>query len=175
MAANNHGRQDAPQPGATHEERDINVLAVGGLGLFLIVLCVGSTLALVGLFRYFSAREASRQVPVETPVMQERGLIKQPELQVHEREDLKQIRAAEDQILGSYGWVDRDKGIVRLPIDRAIDLLAGKNLPHRQGPAPASAAAGVSVPTESGLGARMMPSGGPLAGGAFGVAQETGK
>lgn len=162
MAGNSHDRNDAPPPGATQEERDINVLAVGGLGLFLIVLCVGSTILLLGVFKYFSSREAARQGTTEQAA-QTPGMIQEPKLQVHEREDLKQIRDAEDQILGSYGWVDRDKGIVRIPIDRAIDLLAQQNLPHRQGPAPDSAAAGVSVPTESGLGQKMLLPGGPLA------------
>jgi hypothetical protein len=41
------------------------------------------------------------------------------------------MRADEDQILGSYGWIDRERGIVRLPIDRAIALLAEKGLPER--------------------------------------------
>jgi hypothetical protein len=27
--------------------------------------------------------------------------------------------------LGGYGWVDRRSGIVRIPIDRAMDLVAG--------------------------------------------------
>jgi hypothetical protein len=41
--------------------------------------------------------------------------------------------------LDSYGWVDRDKGVARIPIDRAIELTAGK-LPVRdstgKGPRP---------------------------------------
>ena len=41
------------------------------------------------------------------------------------------MRAEEDQILGSYGWIDRERGIVRVPIDRAITLLAQKGLPTR--------------------------------------------
>jgi len=46
-------------------------------------------------------------------------------------EALKQLRATEDAILTTYGWVDREKGIVRIPIDRAIDLLATRGLPTR--------------------------------------------
>ncbi|HUP02961.1 MAG TPA: hypothetical protein VMU19_03150 [Bryobacteraceae bacterium] len=162
MAGNSHNRQDAPMPGATHEERDINVMAVSGLALFLVVLCVGSTILLIGLFKYFTARENARQVPVEHAVEMP-GTIPQPKLQVHEHDDLLKFRAEEDQILTSYGWVDRDKGIVRIPIDRAIDLLAQRNLPHRDAAAPESAAAGVTVPTESGLGQKMIVPGGPLA------------
>jgi hypothetical protein len=162
MAGNNH-EHDAPPPGAKQEEKDVNVLAVGLFGVCLAVLCIGTVILLIGLFRYFNNLEAARQVPVEAPAAAMPGLIPQPNLQVHPREDLKQMRAREDQILSTYGWVDKNKGVVRIPIDRAMDLLAQRNLPSRQGPAPDSAAAGVSVPTESGLGPKMIPPGGPLA------------
>ena len=46
-------------------------------------------------------------------------------------EALKQLRATEDAILTTYGWVDRKGGIVRIPIDRAIDLLAQRGLPTK--------------------------------------------
>jgi hypothetical protein len=45
--------------------------------------------------------------------------------------DLSDMRAAEDQLLHHYSWVDRDKGVVRLPIERAMDILAERGLPSR--------------------------------------------
>jgi hypothetical protein len=74
------------------------------------------------------------------------------------------MRAAEDKILNGYGWVDREHGVARIPIDRAIDLLAQRGLPARPQNEPQSAASGVTVPTESGLGAKLQQPGGPLAG-----------
>jgi hypothetical protein len=44
---------------------------------------------------------------------------------------LKAIRAAEDQVLNGYAWMDPEKGVVRIPIDRAIDLLSERGLPSR--------------------------------------------
>jgi len=41
---------------------------------------------------------------------------------------MEELRAREDAILGSYGWVDRQAGIGRIPIDRAVDLLLEKGL-----------------------------------------------
>jgi hypothetical protein len=35
---------------------------------------------------------------------------------------LQEINAANTEALKSYGWVDKTKGIVQLPIDRAIEL-----------------------------------------------------
>jgi hypothetical protein len=58
----------------------------------------------------------------------------QPQLQEHEVLDLKAIRAAEDQVLNSYAWMDPEKGVVRIPIGRAMDLLAERGLPSRVQP-----------------------------------------
>lgn len=44
---------------------------------------------------------------------------------------LKQLRATENAVLTTYGWVDRDNGIVRIPIDRAMDLILQRGLPTR--------------------------------------------
>ena len=162
MAGNNH-QHDAPPPGATHETKDVNALAIGIFGVSLAALCILTIILLIGLFRFFDKQEVAGHAPAEAPAAAMPGLLPQPKLQEHEREDLNQMRAREDQILGSYGWVDKDKGAVRIPIDRAMELLAQRNLPYRQGAAPNSAAAGVSVPTESGLGSKMIPPGGPLA------------
>ena len=45
--------------------------------------------------------------------------------------ELRELRAAEDAVLDSYGWVDRRAGIVRIPIDRAMELMAQRGLPAR--------------------------------------------
>mgnify|MGYP003497489033 CR=1 FL=1 len=39
------------------------------------------------------------------------------------------LRAAEEKLLKGYGWVDPDKGIVRIPVDRALEIVAQKGLP----------------------------------------------
>jgi hypothetical protein len=51
--------------------------------------------------------------------------------------------------------VDQQKGVVRIPIAKAMDMVVAKGLPVRAAAPPA--AEGVSVPTESGLGPKMMP------------------
>jgi hypothetical protein len=56
--------------------------------------------------------------------------------------------------------VDQQKGVVRVPISQAMDMVVKKGLPVRTAVPPSTE--GISVPTESGLGAKMMPPGGPL-------------
>jgi hypothetical protein len=52
-----------------------------------------------------------------------------PRLQTSARADLARFRAHEEQTLNSYGWIDRNKGLVRIPIERAMNLLAQRGLP----------------------------------------------
>jgi len=55
-----------------------------------------------------------------------------PPLLVDEPINLKNFRSHEDQMLTTYGWVDQNAGVVRLPIERAKDLLLERGLPVRE-------------------------------------------
>jgi hypothetical protein len=60
-----------------------------------------------------------------------------PRLQISPPVELGELRAREDAELNSYGWVNRTSGIVRVPINRAMELMLQKGLPSgagRQGP-----------------------------------------
>lgn len=41
-------------------------------------------------------------------------------------EKLRALREAERQAASTYGWVDKDKGLVRLPVDQAMELTLGE-------------------------------------------------
>ena len=55
----------------------------------------------------------------------------QPRLLVNEPLNLKTFREHEHDVLTTYGWADRSAGKVRIPIDRAKDLLIERGLPVR--------------------------------------------
>jgi hypothetical protein len=54
-----------------------------------------------------------------------------PQLQSDPPADLRNYLMAKERELTTYGWIDQKSGIVRIPIARAIDLLAGRELPVR--------------------------------------------
>ena len=54
-----------------------------------------------------------------------------PRLEENERLEIKDFRMQEEQTLNSYGWVDQQNGVVRIPIERAMQLLAQRGLPTR--------------------------------------------
>jgi hypothetical protein len=118
-----------------YEKRDVALRPVtaGVIGLF--VLLVVAVLLMRVLFGYLAAREA-RLSPPPNPLAQSLGrqLPPEPRLQTDPRRDLLQLRAEEDAVLESYGWVDRQAGVVRIPIEHAMEILAQRGLPARSMP-----------------------------------------
>src|SRR5437016_5160302 len=54
-----------------------------------------------------------------------------PSPDVNSGEALRNLRATENAQLNTYGWVDRKNGVIRIPIERAMDLLLERGLPVR--------------------------------------------
>jgi hypothetical protein len=148
MAGNKHDLEQPPVPPVGFERTDVDAWAIGKFGIALVLICVASMAMLLFVFHYFIAREG----PPPPKAFSNPANVRRPAGTVLEETpvvDLARERAAEDKILNSYGWVDKDKGIVRVPIDQAIDMLAQKGLPSRTSTPETS---NVSVPSESGLG-----------------------
>jgi hypothetical protein len=61
-----------------------------------------------------------------------RPLPEQAESNIYQQ--LRTLHDDEDRALSRYEWVDRKAGIVRIPIDRAIDLVAEKGIRFGKGP-----------------------------------------
>ncbi len=124
---------DNHRPEAGHEERDVNVFAIGKFGVGLTVLIIVSLLILWGLLNYFKASVTAEYTPShETRAAPNvTKLPPAPRLQPNPRIDLRALRAEEEKQLHSYGWVDREHGVVRIPIERAMEILAQRGLPVR--------------------------------------------
>jgi hypothetical protein len=114
-----------PDPALGHETTDINVWAVGKFTIALAVVTMLSLVLLFGLMKYFESRYTPEVLTMFDPLK----VFPEPRLQRTPGPDLKAFRAQEDKVLDSYGWIDQSKGVVRIPIDRAIDVLAARGLP----------------------------------------------
>jgi hypothetical protein len=127
----------APRPAADvppgHEESDVNIAGVFGFALSLVVAGVFISFVVWVLFGFFQSRAARRGAP-EYPLAVERQnrLPPEPRLQTDPRQDLLNLRRQEDEILNSYGWVDKNAGIVRIPIEQAMKITLERGLPTRQ-------------------------------------------
>jgi hypothetical protein len=110
-----------------YEQRDVQPRAVawlfGGVGVAVIVAVASLWLVWKGFERAAAKRDPALS-PLAGPV-----LPPPPRLQSTPLADYREHRAHEDRVLNSYGWVDRERGVVRIPIDRAIELLIQRGEP----------------------------------------------
>lgn len=129
MAEHNHTPL-RDNPDVSHEQSDVNIRAIV---IFAVALLVAAIVIHIGLYWLleFYGEESPRPAPVVTaPGAEEQ--IPPPRLQISPRADLAKMRAAEERELTTYGWVDKEKQTVRIPIDRAMELLVKRGLPVRK-------------------------------------------
>lgn len=111
----NANESDPVDPSRGYELRDTNVRSViifmVGLTLFLIVAQVALWVTLKGL----NGGNPETRAPLSMPPMADGEYLK--------------LRSHEDEVLGVSAWVDKSNGKVRIPVDRAIDLLSERGLP----------------------------------------------
>lgn len=135
MSTSTKSEQGQTNPEVRYEIRDVNTRVILYFVAVLFVVLVITLVSMRGLFGYFS--ETQNLGPGASPFDNSRTLPPAPRLQVQPAEDLDQMRQTQEQILNSYGWEDKASGTVRVPIDRAMDMLIEHKLPLRQNP-PAS-------------------------------------
>jgi hypothetical protein len=113
-----------------HESRDVSIRPIVQFGIALAIATVGIQLALWGLFRMFDVREKRKDRPVPPIVAANlHRLPPQPRLEPNPLAPRRALRATEEALLNSYGWIDRNAGIARIPIDRAMEILVERGLP----------------------------------------------
>lgn len=137
-------------PGIHHETSDVHVRPLAWLGVGLAVLIVLSILAMKGVFVFLDRQQAQNDV-VPPPMMSQRPpQPPEPRLQTSPVPNRKLIVERETQQLSTYGWVDQKSGVVRIPVDQAMKLLAERGLPARDESRQESATASrASVETSS--------------------------
>jgi hypothetical protein len=131
-----HGHDPDVNPGVSHERRDVNVFQISAFGIGLLLACIVTVFAMWAMFDWLFAREDQKNAsnPAAAMMNERPKLPPEPRLQAQPKVELKDLRADEDVILSTYGWIDPNKGIVRIPIDQAIDMVAQKGLPSKPSP-----------------------------------------
>jgi hypothetical protein len=119
---------------------DVNIRAVFRFGLWLGVGVVAVTLAMLALFRVLENRARASDT-VLSPIVAANLARTPPEPRLEPLPLLpgQRLRAEEEAILTTYGWVDKKAGLARIPIDRAITILAERGLPPSKPMPPAAA------------------------------------
>lgn len=100
--------------------------------LAAIAILIGTWISAWLLYYFFAFLIHYRDEAGPPPLVRAVGreiLPPEPRLQASPSSDLRALRAGEEGQLNNYNWVDRQKGIVSIPIDRAIELTAQRGIP----------------------------------------------
>lgn len=120
-------------PGTTYEHTDIDPGVGYKFAVWLSVAMLISAAIVYGTFWFFDGTEvksdtAAQKYPLAVGRTKEAPL---PHLQTQPFKDVYQLRLGEDKRLESYEWVDKEGGVTRIPIDRAMEILLERGFPAR--------------------------------------------
>jgi hypothetical protein len=128
-------------PGAPHGvDRELNYRAIFGFTIGLAAVCAVVFALMWGLAVWEKKSLVARDAP--PPVLaeaREKSVPAGPLLQSDPETDLKTLRAREDAVLSGWAWTDSAHAHARVPVDRALEIVAGKGFPPRTAPPPAPA------------------------------------
>jgi hypothetical protein len=139
-----HGENGA-HGGYEHEDMSARSVFIFLIGLGLI--CVLVYFFLRGMYGYLEAYDRAHQ-PVQNPLKPPAAVdtretrtievdrevktnFPEPRLEGDERTEIRDFRLQEEKTLNSYGWVNQQAGVVHIPIERAMQLVAERGLPVR--------------------------------------------
>jgi hypothetical protein len=124
-----------------YEKRDANAK-----GIFLSVAGLFVALVLIDVIVHFIVKDFKNS---PTPADRYSGSVRHqqaaaaqpafPRLQISAPADLSKFREEEAEQLNTYGWINKTAGVVRIPVNRAMDLVLQRGLPARKAGEPGKA------------------------------------
>ena len=108
-------------------DSDLNVRGIVGFALAIILAIVISGAVMWWISTELRDERAGLD-PAESVIPEARAAYEPPgpRLQVDPEAELQALRAAEEEVLTTYQWVDEAGGIAQIPVDRAIEILAAE-------------------------------------------------
>jgi len=116
---------------AGHESTDARARPIAILMVGLAILVFLAMLLMAWLLDLFQIRSDQSEI-VPAGLTDKFQIPPQPRLQASPVIDLERLRAREKRELSSYEWIDEATGVMRIPIERAMEITAETGLPARQ-------------------------------------------
>lgn len=134
-----HTELPPSNPEVQYEKTDAHPRPLYHFLFWICVTCVFSALFSWGVFKWLERwREGGSTAAVMTLPQDGPGAAQppSPRLQTREPLDLAVFKKQEADILSSYGPVDNEKGLFRIPIDAAMKLALERGFPVADQPGP---------------------------------------
>jgi hypothetical protein len=105
-----------------HQGTDVKFSAIIRAAAIFVVIAAFIHAGVWLLYRYVREQDRSRDVR-RTFVETQAPVPPEPHLEVDPAVDFQEYLHQQNEILNSYAWTSRADGKVRIPIDRAMDLV----------------------------------------------------
>jgi len=115
-----------------HETEDASIRGILYAGAGLAVVTALSLLLVYGIFQYLADHPVATEPSNPMAETEQQQFPPAPRIEDHPTVELKELRAQEDRLLSTYGWSDKKAGVVRIPIDRAMQLQMERGFPVRK-------------------------------------------
>lgn len=116
-----------------HEESDVNVSAIIRYGIGLLVIAAVLHVFLWWLQGTYSRQNQRAQTQVyPLAAGQQDRLPPSPRFQENPQQELQDLRARQKALLEGYGWVDKQAGVARIPIEDAMKMVVERGVPVRE-------------------------------------------
>ena len=123
--------EHSKHPLVGHEGDATNVRLIIETVIALVVSITVVCLIVWGVFNLFKSQVGGSERRLNS-MANPAQLPPSPRLEVHPWEELRGLRAHEDDVLNHYRWVDQKGGVVHIPIEKAMDEVVSQ-LPSRPG------------------------------------------
>jgi hypothetical protein len=120
-----HVHHAAPGAHPGYETSDVQPRPLVKTAAVIAGLVVFSIVGMMALFKVFDHYLPKADKP-RHPLADSRYVSSAPALQPDPPALKDELRQVEDRVLGSYDWSDKERRLARIPIKRAIELVAGR-------------------------------------------------
>jgi len=117
-------------PNAGHEESTVELKPIIVFGAVLVIVTAFAFGSMSFMLNFLQLNQTRKDPPISS-LADPNPIPPAPRLQVSPTQDLKHTRQTEDAVSQSYHWVDKEAGIVGIPVERAIKILAERGLAAR--------------------------------------------
>lgn len=110
------------------EHLDVRIWTLLAIAVGIVIAAILIHVSVFAMYRSFLKHEPQNVADVESDL----NSFPEPRLQVDPQTERRNDRQAKTNELNSYGWVDRPRGIVHMPIEKAMDLMLRERGPENK-------------------------------------------